>query len=118
MYGPTGDETTVIAAAQIDEVCLVESFGRYEDFWFEIGSLWTAERIRIRHAVAAADPDAFALLYVYISHSVPWRQIAELPGAMVQDPRGSNGYVSVTVPVSQLTGYREDVTDLSEVLQK
>lgn len=112
--GADGNETVQLFAAQVEAVCGVDAFAEYEGYWLGLGSLWTADKVRIRRAVPASEPDCFALLWVDLDDSSPWEQIRELPGAVFHDPRSSNGLVSIMVRVSDLTDYREEVTDLSD----
>lgn len=39
-----------------------------------------------------------------------WHKVAQLPGAIVQDPRSSMGGAIVVVPLSDIGDYREEVT--------
>ena len=76
----------------------------YEGFWFRLGSLWTSDRVRIWAPTPLTARDCFALLLFVGDHT---SGVLELPGARHLNDRSSNGGVTLTVRLSDVSDYRE-----------
>lgn len=108
VYDHEGTGHRQVSPGDVRRIEGVDSEGLYEGHWIPLVSTWTVEMGRVRKRLDRGDHGYLAMLFF---DSGPEREaIAALPRAEVHDDRTSNGGISLLVPLSELTDYREVVT--------
>lgn len=110
IYDHKGPGHRQIAPRDILAVEQVTSEGLYGGHWIRLVSTWTHNMTRVRAPLPFAHAGYLAMLFF---DTGPDRAaIAALPRAEVHDDRTSNGGISLLVPLTELTDYRETATPL------
>ena len=99
-----------VSPEQVQTAIRVRPEVEYAGYWFDLGSLWTASRERIWTVTDTLNADCFADLLYHGDHP---SEVGALPGARVQSGRGDMGGVALTVRLSDVTGYRETVQEVT-----
>lgn len=108
---PASGDTRKVSPAEVSEAALITAQGQWQGVWFGIGSLWTASGERIDQTTVSSGRDVSVVLFY--GDRDPDGRVASLPGVTVLDDRGTNGGITATVPVGELTGYEEFTEVLS-----
>lgn len=107
-----GDTTVRLRLSDVRAMELVESRVLHEGLWFSLSGLRTDTGAVLRRAASADE----ARLSAFLTYDGPEIDRARaLPGATYHDPRGGNGDVTVTIPLSRIDDYRETVTAITGV---
>lgn len=79
----------------------------YEGLRFTLRRIWDEREQIILSGVPFDHPGYRGVLW---AEGEDWHKAAQLPGAIVQEPRSSMGGAIVVVPLSDIGDYREEVT--------
>jgi len=116
LFGERGRERDVRPPIEAKEVRSLSTEGLYHGQWLGMGTITDADGVLVHTPAPRGAANRFA--HLFYSGGEDAERIAQLPGATLLDPRGSNGGIVIPIRLSDLTDHRTTVRTLHDAVQE
>lgn len=115
LLGERGRERDVRPPTEAREVRSLSTEGLYHGQWLGMGTITDADGVLVHIPAPRGTANRFA--HLFYGGGKDAERIAQLPGATLLDPRGSNGGIAIPIRLSDLTAHRTTVRTLRDAVQ-
>ena len=115
LFGELGSERETRPPTEAREVCSLSTEGLYHGHWLGMGTITTPSGVLVHTPSPRGAMDRRA--HLFYGGGEDAERIAQLPGATLLDPRGSNGGIVIPIRLSDLTDHRTTVRTLRDAVQ-
>lgn len=116
LFGERGRDRDVRPPSDAREVRSLSTEGLYHGQWLGMGTITDADGVLVHTPAPRGAANRFAHLFYAGGEAA--ERIAQLPGATLLDPRGSNGGIVIPIRLSDLTDHRTTVRTLRDAVQE